>query len=187
MVGFSERVWRTAHRSNGSALTDLPSQLTWETSRAQAGRSGIITNFVGGDHGVEIGRGTAAEQARLLTADLERIFPGASAARAGMKEARFHWPSFPWTLGSYAGYLPGQWTGICGAEAESVGRLHFAGEHCSLNAQGFMEGGCETGQMAAEAILMGLGVRRAAAWYGPQRRVESARRERGPRRLAGAA
>jgi len=187
MVGFSDRVWRTTHRSNGSTLSDLPSQLTRETSRAQAGRSGIITNFVGGDHGLEIGRGTAAEQARLLTADLERIFPGVSAARAGMKEVRFHWPSFPWTLGSYAGYLPGQWTGICGAEAESVGRLHFAGEHCSLNAQGFMEGGCETGQMAAEAILTGLGVRRAAAWYGPQRRVESARRARGPKRLAGVA
>jgi len=187
MVGFTDRVWRTVHRSNGSTLTDLPSQLTWETSRGQAGRSGIITNFVGGDHGVEIGRGTVAEQARLLTVDLERIFPGVAVARAGMKEACFHWPSFRWTLGSYAGYLPGQWTGICGAEAESVGRLHFAGEHCSLNAQGFMEGGCETGQMAAEAILTGLGVRRAAAWYGPQRRVESARRARGPKRLVDAA
>lgn len=183
MVGFSDRVWRTAHRSNGSTLTDLPSQLTWETSRAQAGRSGILTNFVGGRHGVEIGSGTPAKQARLLTADLERIFPGLSATRAGMKEARFHWPTFPWTLGSYAGYLPGQWTSICGAEAESVGRLHFAGEHCSLNAQGFMEGGCETGQMAAEAIMKGLGVRRAAAWYGPQRQVQSVRVARAPKRL----
>jgi monoamine oxidase len=75
-----------------------------------------------------------------------------------MKAVRFHWPSFPWTKGSYAGYLPGPWTSIRGAEAEPVGRLYFAGEHCSLAAQGFMEGGCETGEAAAAAILTSLGV-----------------------------
>jgi monoamine oxidase len=43
-----------------------------------------------------------------------------------------------------------------------VGRLYFAGEHCSLSAQGFMEGGCETGEAAAAAILREMGVSRAA-------------------------
>ena len=37
-------------------------------------------------------------------------------------------------------------------------RLHFAGEHCSLAAQGFMEGGCETGEAAAAEILADLGL-----------------------------
>ena len=36
---------------------------------------------------------------------------------------------------------------------EPVGPLFFAGEHCALDTQGFMEGGCESGQLAAEAIL----------------------------------
>jgi monoamine oxidase len=157
MVGFSERVWRTRHGSNGSVLTDLPFQLTWETSRLQPGRAGILTNFTGGEHGVEIGRGTPAEQAAVLVRGLERVFPGAAAARAGMREARFHWPSHPWTRGSYASYLPGQWTAFRGAEGESVGRLYFAGEHCSLEAQGFMEGGCETGEAAAREVLASLG------------------------------
>ena len=31
-----------------------------------------------------------------------------------MKEVRFHWPSHPWTRGSYASYLVGQWTTIAG-------------------------------------------------------------------------
>src|SRR5688500_5518130 len=35
MVGFTERLWRTRYSSNGSTLTDLPYQLTWETSRLQ--------------------------------------------------------------------------------------------------------------------------------------------------------
>lgn len=159
MVGFSERVWRTRHRSNGSTLTDLPYQLSWETSRLQAGRSGVLTNFTGGRHGVAIGEGTPEEQGARMVGDLERIFPGATAAHAGQRAVRFHWPSFRWTRGSYASYRPGQWTSLRGAEGESVDRLHFAGEHCSLPAQGFMEGGCETGELAARAVLAVAGVR----------------------------
>jgi monoamine oxidase len=157
MVGFSSRVWRDAPRSNGSLLTDLPFQLTWETSRHQQGRAGILTNFTGGAHGIELGQGTAGDQAARLVADLERVFPGVTAARAGMKEVRFHWPTFAWTQGSYASYLTGQWTALRGAEAEAVEGLHFAGEHCSLAAQGFMEGGCETGERAAREIAAALG------------------------------
>lgn len=162
MVGFAERVWR-AQGSNGSVLSDLPFQLCWETSRLQAGRHGILTNFTGGRRGVEIGQGSEKEQAARFTADLEKVFPGMAAARAGMKEVRFHWPSFPWTQGSYASYLPGQWTTISGAEGERVGNLHFAGEHCSLAAQGFMEGGCETGEAVAREILADLGLGTMAA------------------------
>jgi monoamine oxidase len=163
MVGFSERVWRTVHRANGSVIADLPFQTTWETSRHQPGRSGVLTNFTGGAQGIAVGAGTAKEQADRLARELDAVFPGVAAARAGAKEVRFHWPSHPWTKGSYASYLVGQWTTIAGAEAESVGGLHFAGEHCSLEAQGFMEGGCETGEAAARRILEARGLAPAAA------------------------
>jgi monoamine oxidase len=175
MVGFSERVWRTRHGSNGSVMTSLPFQTTWEGSRGQDGRAGIITNFTGAAHALELGQGTAADQAARMVADLDSVFPGASAAHAGMKAVRFHWPSFPWTRGSYAGYLPGQWTSIRGAEGEAVGNLFFAGEHCSLAAQGFMEGGCETGETAARAILASLNIPAAAAAGFPPLRTEPVR------------
>ena len=74
-----------------------------------------------------------------------------------MSEARLHWPSHPWTLGSYACFRPGDWTGFRGAMGESVGGLHFAGEHCAPETQGFMEGGCESGETAAAAVLAALG------------------------------
>ena len=157
MTGYARRVWR-AQGSNGSTLTGLPYQVSWETSRMQPGEHGILTNFTGGRHGEELGRGTAAEQAALFAAELDKVFPGVAAARAGRKQVRFHWPSFAWTRGSYSCYLPGQWTGIGGAEGERVGNLHFAGEHCSQVAAGFMEGGCETGEAVAAAILADLGV-----------------------------
>lgn len=153
MIGFSERVWRTRHASGGATYSDLPYQTTWETSRMQAGNAGILTNFVGGVHGVEIGQGTPKQQADRTAVELDAVFPGISAARAGMREARMHWPTFPWTLGSYACFRPGQWTTIRGAIGEPVGNLHFAGEHCAFDNQGFMEGGVETGEWVAQALL----------------------------------
>lgn len=155
MVGFAKKIWREQD-SNGSTLTDLPYQITWETSRLQPGKTGILTNFSGGRHGLEVGNGTTDDQVRALLPQLERIYPGITKTYAGRAE-RFLWPTFPWSRGSYACYRPGQWTDFGGVEGEPVGNLFFAGEHCSATAQGFMEGGCETGEKAARDILCALG------------------------------
>ncbi|HEY9422976.1 MAG TPA: FAD-dependent oxidoreductase, partial [Thermoanaerobaculia bacterium] len=160
MVGFSRRVWRRpepAYRSNGSTLADLPYQLCWETSRLQPGEVGILTNFSGGRHGLDVGKGTPEERAAEFAGWLDKVFPGISKARIEGKQSRFVWPTFPWTLGSYACYRPGQWTAFSGEEGRRVGNLHFAGEHTSEAAQGFMEGGCETGERVVREILEGEG------------------------------
>jgi monoamine oxidase len=159
MAGFSKRIWREGAKSNGSVLTDKPFQLTWETSRLQKGASGILTNFTGGAAGMKMGETRPERQAAELAKSLDGIFPGASAARGG-KQAGFHWPSYRWTRGSYSCYKPGQWTAFRGAEIERAGGLHFAGEHCSLDFQGFMEGGVSTGEAAAAEILADLGIAR---------------------------
>ena len=66
---------------------------------------------------------------------------------------RAYWPSNPFVRASYAAYRPGQWTGIRGAEGRTVGNLYFAGEHTSLDWQGYMNGGAESGRLAAEALI----------------------------------
>lgn len=168
MVGFDRRIWREEHGSAGAVLTDLPFQLCWETSRAQDGRPGILTNFTGGRAGVAVGEGTPGAQAARVVGELEAVFPGISGTRSGMAEARMHWPTHPWVRGSYACYRPGQFAAFHGAEGEAVGRLHFAGEHTSLEAQGYMEGGCETGERAAREVLAGRGLRaRVGEGLGP--------------------
>jgi monoamine oxidase len=156
MCGFSSRPWRETHGSNGETFSDLGYQSTWETSRLQAGASGIITNFTGGIPGVAAGDGTPEERMADFLAQLDTVFPGVQAASNG-KVARFHWPTYPFTKGSYSCYKVGQYTTITGAEILREGNLHFAGEHTSLDAQGYMEGGALTGAMAAEEVAADLG------------------------------
>jgi monoamine oxidase len=159
MIGFDRRVWR-GHGANGASMSDLPYQTTWETSRKQDGNGGVLTNFTGGRHGLALGEGTAKQQADAAAAALERVFPGAAAARAGAREVRMHWPSQPWVRGSYACLRPGDWSSLRGVMGEAVGGLHFAGEHCALDTQGFMEGGCESGEIAAREVLAQRGISR---------------------------
>ena len=65
------------------------------------------------------------------------------------------WPKMPFVKGSYSAPLRGQYTTLFGAagEPELGGRLIFAGEHCSIFNQGFMNGAVETGNLAAQLIL----------------------------------
>ncbi len=94
----------------------------------------------------------------VVVPGLERVFPGVQAARSE-KGARWHWPSSPFSKGSYPCYTPGQWTGLRGAEGSPVGNVFFAGEHCSLDYQGFINGAAETGRKVAQSVLQRIGVR----------------------------
>jgi monoamine oxidase len=157
MVGFSSRPWRTTGRSNGEVYSDLGFQATWETSRLQPGSAGILTNYTGASVAEAAGNGTENDRAAEFLDGFDKVFPGSRAAANGTV-LRAHWPSNPWIKGSYSGYLRNQWTGFRGAEAESFENVYFAGEHTSLAAQGYMEGGAESGVRAAGEVLRAMGI-----------------------------
>ncbi|MBW4635137.1 MAG: FAD-dependent oxidoreductase [Iphinoe sp. HA4291-MV1] len=162
ITAYQERIWRTRYHSTAFVSTDLDFQSIWEASRYQTGSSSLLTNFTGGQSSLLLEQNSAEFQAHKLLTQLEKIFPGISSVRKG-QAIRAYWPTEPYTRGSYACYLVGQWTTIAGAEQENVGNLFFAGEHCSQKFQGYMEGGCRTGEMAAVQILRSLGLKKSAA------------------------
>jgi len=167
MAGFSSRLWRT-QGSNGGTFSDLAYQSTWETSRLQLGASGILTNFTGGAQGIAAGEGTPEQQLATFLNQIDQVFPGTKAASNG-KVARMHWPAYPFTKGSYSVWLVGQYTAFAGAEIERSGNLHFCGEHTSLDAQGYMEGGALTGAMAAMEVASDFGMQLIGATQPAQR------------------
>ncbi len=150
-MGFSSRPWRKAGFA-GTFFADNSLQSGWDHTRVQPGPAGGITIFQGGKAGLALGSAGPSVQAPGIADALEQVFPGSRAARNGTVGA-FAWPTYPWSLGSYACYKVGQWTSLAGEEAKPVGNLFFAGEHCSVDYQGYMNGGAVTGREAAQAIL----------------------------------
>jgi monoamine oxidase len=57
---------------------------------------------------------------------------------------------------SYSSWKPGQYTSFSGYEKARQGNIHPAGEHCSQDFQGFMEGGASEGLRAASEVLAEL-------------------------------
>ena len=136
-------------------FSDEAYQLAWDCSemqKAEDGMSGGVAFYLGGNEGIRSGEGAARDVALRYLGDLSKMYPGVRSTFNGNAH-RMHWPTHRFTKGSYACYKPGQWTTISGAEGKPVGNLFFAGEHCSRDFQGFMNGGAETGRKAAEAIM----------------------------------
>lgn len=154
LAGFARRVWTDAG-CNGDTFTDLPYQSSWETTLGQAGGGGVLTNFLGGSGGVAVGEGSPDERAAEFVGQASSVLPGLGDAYTG-KALRYHWPTAPFALGSYACYKPGQYSSIAGAEGERAGGLHFAGEHTSVEFQGYMNGAAESGERAAREVLAGI-------------------------------
>lgn len=157
ITAYKQRIWRDRYQSTASVVTDLDFQNTWEPTRYASGEGGLITNFCGGHYGFELGKGTKQAQAQKFYEQIEQVFPGVHNQSTGAA-IRACWTREQYNAGSYACYLVGHWSQFYGKEGERVGNLLFAGEHCSLEHQGYMEGGCETGEIAAREILQDLNI-----------------------------
>jgi monoamine oxidase len=84
--------------------------------------------------------------------ELDKVFIG-SKDKFLDKHVFVNWIDYPYAKGSYSCYKVGQWSTISGLEMEPVGNFYFAGEHCSVDFQGFMNGAAETGRTVAENLM----------------------------------
>ncbi|MBX7241660.1 MAG: FAD-dependent oxidoreductase [Bacteroidia bacterium] len=155
MMGFSKRVWRNAgyfgYLFNESVHNGWDNGLFQNHPLNEAVEGGY-TVYLGGEDGLKVQRGAEQELARKYVGILNEVFPGIMEHYNG-KAAVADWPQNPFVNASYACYKVGQWTSISGLEMEPVGNLYFAGEHCSDESQGYMNGGAETGRMVAKTII----------------------------------
>ena len=158
---FDTRAWQPL-KSTAETRVDDVFQTSWEVTRAQPGRSGIVNCFSGGSTATRAGEGEIEERAREALAMLDAALPGTAAHYNG-RAIRNAWERYPWTRGSYALFKPGQYSTLNGALDTREGRVHFAGEHTSADWQGYMNGGVESGQRAAREVAVALGARRAKA------------------------
>jgi monoamine oxidase len=163
---FKTRYWNSSGRwgiGNGLTYSDTGYQNTWDVTRAQDGTTGILVDYTGGGVPLASFTGDPTNQslvnqfARTFLKQIEPVFPGITKQWNG--RATLDVPLIdPFLLGSYSYWKVGQYTLFSGYEGLRqpdihTGKCHFAGEHCSTNFQGFMEGGAEEGARAAGEIL----------------------------------
>jgi monoamine oxidase len=151
---FTKRIWNQLG-GNGEIFSDLGFQNTWDVTRGQSGTAGILVDFTGGNAGADFAGKTAAVYAKRFLGQAEPAVPGLTDAWNG-KASLDYWTGYAWTKGSYSYYTPGQYTTVTGVEKEPVDGCHFAGEHTSLDFQGYLNGAVETGQRAAQEIIAAL-------------------------------
>ena len=151
---FNNRLWNSLG-SQGETYADTGYQNTWEVTRAQSGASGILVDYTGGNIGASFGTGTPTERATKFLAQLEPVLPGISSRWNG-KATVDYWLGNQWTKGSYAYWKVGQYTKFSGAEGQQEGACHFAGEHTSIEFQGYLNGAVESGERTAAEIVAAL-------------------------------
>jgi monoamine oxidase len=152
-VQFDSRHW-VGLGCNGETFADTGYQNTWEVTRAQPGRAGILVDYTGGAIGAGFS-GTAKSRARQFLEQIEPVLPGIAAEWNGLATLDY-WPGYPWTEGSYSYWKVGQYTKFAGVERLREGNCHFAGEHTSIDFQGYLNGAVETGERAAGEVLADL-------------------------------
>ncbi|MBD5653937.1 MAG: FAD-dependent oxidoreductase, partial [Candidatus Eremiobacteraeota bacterium] len=170
IVQFERRYWRGGGawpgHSSGDVTYDGPFVQTWEATRGQPGATAMLVDFAaaGGSaalhppapYTTSITPATKTYAATFVH-QLERVLPGAVANYSG-KATLSHTIADPFARGSYAGWLVGQYTRIAGYERVRQGNVLFAGEHCSVILQGFMEGAAREGARAAHDVLRDTGL-----------------------------
>jgi monoamine oxidase len=166
---FDTRFWDTAGAwpgiGNGNSYADTGYQNTWDVTRSQSGTPGILVNYTGGDTAgaftPSIPYSTAADNPQVIAyaqtflSQIESVYPGLSRHWTG--RASLSVPSLDPNLNtSYSYWKVGQYHTFAGYEGVRQGNILFAGEHCSQDFQGFMEGGAAEGARAAGEILSDL-------------------------------
>ena len=165
---FRSRVWTQPGPypapANGASYSDTGYQQSWDASRSQPGAAGLLNAYSAASVTAAMsatrpfsnagGPGVDADVQRAL-GQLEQVFPGISAQWNGKATQSLPHRSPNFGL-AYSYWKPGQYHTIAGYERARQGGVFFAGEHTSIDFQGFMEGAAAEGERAAHQIVRAL-------------------------------
>jgi monoamine oxidase len=163
-AGFSQKVWRKPNGFVGEIWTDLGFAEAWDETERQTNRKdGALNFFLGGNQVKILESGSVQTVGKQFLSRFEAAIPGAQAAATG-RFLRTQWTQNPFSKGAYSTFSPGQLTAFrkffyiesdkpSERQDVAVGNLIFAGEHLSDEFYGFMNGGAQTGRLAAQVVM----------------------------------
>ena len=148
LLQFSRRFWRVPGRPRAFG-SPLPFGAVWDGNEEQRGRPGILSLLAGASASDAVGAIVTKEGPGALVRSLDWL----GSRRADLVGSRqITWEDDPWARGGYAFFDPAFDPSLRAWLARPCGRLFFAGEHTSLQWQGYMNGAVESGRRAAAEV-----------------------------------
>jgi monoamine oxidase len=159
-VQLKVRPYEVGGWSGGMTMDKPFRQSSWESTEGQPGPTGVITIWRGGRSGASYPTDVPHQWAPKAIVDanlaaFERGVPGLAAAFNGLSWLD-SWVDDPLVRGSYAAFLPGQYTRYWKYLDRAEDGVHFAGEHTSTHSQGYLNGGVQSGERAAREVLKAI-------------------------------
>jgi monoamine oxidase len=161
-VAYEGRPWRQDMGVSGDVWPlDGPFAEAWDATTV-GGEIGLLTCFMGGAQCAAVAGTDMAGVRRAFEASAAPALPALADSATGWQR-RTNWSRDPYARGAYSCFRPGQLTRFASllwleeaglaTQAPAVGPLVFAGEHLSDAFPGYMEGGLQTGRLAAQHVL----------------------------------
>lgn len=162
---YASKPWAQSPMGPAGSTWDLGDEASfgevWEATLGQAGPGGTLTWYLGGNQTLH-DRIAIRRVVEAIVGDALGDLAGASRPQSMLTG----WIDDPFTRGSYTNFRPGQFTKFGGllwleengaaTQVARSGPIFFAGEHVSDAWPGFMNGGAQTGRLAAQAIIDGV-------------------------------
>jgi monoamine oxidase len=148
LLQFDRRFWKRKGRSPAYG-TDAPTGAIWDANEEQRGPAGILTLMAGGQASEDTQKILAQEGVQGLVHALDWLKPDKAAL---LHSHHVTWEHDAWAQGGYAFYDPSFDPSGRPWLARPHGRLLFAGEHTSIQWQGYMNGAVESGLRAAAEV-----------------------------------
>lgn len=147
LLQFARPFWRKATRPRAFG-TDLPVGALWEADEEQRAGGSMLSLLAGG-------RGSGELQAIVAAEGIDGVMRRLAwlGRPAPLLESwTITWEHDPWSRGGYAYFDPAFDPALRMWLRAPAGRVVFAGEHTSVDAQGYMNGAIESGLRASAEL-----------------------------------
>ena len=152
-VAFKTRT-RPWEREGLSGFAQLDSMAEiWSPRWSSQGDWGVLQLYQQGELATTMDGMTPTARQAVASGIIQRVFPGTTSVIDEVFE--YSWQLDPWARGAYGIAAPGQLYTWKDHLARPEGRIHFAGEHTSLEYAAWIEGAVRSGYRAATEVNAG--------------------------------
>ena len=152
LLQVRSRFWEREGVVGGATATDLPIRRLVYPTHPPADddpRGVLLASYTWGQDAARWGAFRPEERVELAIKDVAKIWPQIRDECEG--GASYAWYGDPYAVGAFALFAPGQEAVLHADIVRPEGRVHFAGEHCSLW-HAWIQGALESGVRAAREI-----------------------------------